>query len=173
MIFGMSYAAYVAIVVGTLAFADNTNPTPADLSADGYWFYGFGGNDPDVGHRDRSGEITVEYRPNDALFLGLRPLYAAGVAGDGGGFLSIGVRRDYFLGAFQITPYTGPALYRAPDDGDDEGAGWLQFRTGFDVMYEVAPDVSVSAGFYHLSDATASSSSADRDVVRMGLQYRF
>jgi len=120
-----------------------------------------------------SGVLDVEYRFGDVLFHSLEPAIAAGVILDGGFYVAASLRRDFRIGPVVVTPYTGPALYQQKLSGRHEGDELLQFRSGVDLSYQASPDLTIFAGVSHISNAGLTRLSADIDVVRVGLQYKF
>lgn len=169
MLFGLTYAQFVAVVGGGMLAFD---PPPAPPDERTRYILSWGTNAPDKEPVGRDGFLTLEARPSQTLFWGLKPIYAAGLSVDGGGFLSYGVRKDYHWQRLQFTPNFGPTLYQASLGERFQGRQLIQFRTGFDLLLEVTPQLSVGAGVYHISNAKLTPQSAGIDVRRLTLQWR-
>lgn len=179
---GLTYAAYVALVGGSMIAFDAPPEAPGTTPPS--WMTAVGRTAPQGGAVTARGAtrrtaVDVEWRP-DALGAwplpwGLKPVAAVGAFSDGGAWLGPGVRKDFRLGSVGITPYTGPVLYQRQLGGGvriNRGKEWLQFRTGFDVWVPVGPTMRLGIGHYHLSNAQITKGSADTDVWRVSLAWR-
>lgn len=106
---------------------------------------------------DNPTELGVEYRfkglkiPKFPDFIVLKP--AAGIAGteDGNAWAYGGLRLDFKLGSWVITPQFAVSLYDQ-GDGRDLG-GEVEFRSGIEVAHKFAAGPRVGLLFYHLSNA--------------------
>lgn len=128
---------------------------------------------PDLGSSgSRDPVVTGEVRSGRALWAGFRPLYSFSVTEDGGVLGGVGLFGDYRLGAAQITPNFSVALFQ-DGRGGFESRELLQFRTGIDVMFPVTTNMSVGVGYFHVSNAGITNRSADIDVVRLSVQWRY
>jgi hypothetical protein len=175
---GMTYAAYVALVGGSMVAFD-APPTPPGATPN--WLVAVGRTDPQgraVAARgaQRSTTMDVEWRPDTlgswSLPWGLKPVVAAGAFADGGAWLGTGVRKDFRLGPLGISPHTGPVLYQSRLADGARSNEWLQFRTGFDVWLPLGTNARVGVGHYHLSNAQITRGSADTDAWRLSFHWR-
>ena len=169
MILGLSYAEFVAIIGGSMLAFD-----PADHPAnqDNRYLVTAGTNAKHKTPVGQDGFLAVEVRPSEEIRWGLKPVYVAGLSVDGAGFAGYGVRKDYHWKNVQITPFTGPVIYQR-SLSNFEANQLLQFRTGFDVIYNFTPDVGLGMGVYHISNAGITSASAGIDVTRFTLQIKY
>jgi hypothetical protein len=169
MLLGLTYAEFVAVVGGSmLAFTPPEHPANKDSK----YIVSVGTNAKDKTPVGQDGFVTIESRPSEEILWSLKPLYVAGLSVDGAGFAGVGVRKDYRWKDFQVTPFTGPVLYQQ-SLRNFESNQLLQFRTGFDVLYNVTPDVGVGVGVYHISNAGITSASAGIDVTRFTVQIKY
>ncbi|MCU9849074.1 acyloxyacyl hydrolase [Defluviimonas sp. WL0024] len=116
---------------------------------------------------------SVDYLPDGELFWGLQPLYGLGAFGDGGAYLTAGLRKDFHWGRITLTPHTGTALFESGQSGtfiDDET---IQFRTGLDISLPLNERLAVSLGYFHMSNAGLNKASADADTFRLGLRIHY
>ncbi|WP_421704931.1 hypothetical protein [Aliiroseovarius sp.] len=120
----------------------------------------------------RDGLASFDFYSEQEWFWNLKPIWAFALSQDGGAFASLGLRKDFYLGEVQISPYTGIALHQS-DLSHFEKRELLQFRTGFDIMVPITDNASFSVGYYHMSNARNNEWSASLDVTRFGLVYRF
>jgi hypothetical protein len=169
MILGMTYAKFVAIVLGGMV---GFQPAEHPASKDSQWLVTAGTNGKDKTPVGQEGFITVERRPAEELAWGFKPVQSLGLSVDGAGFIGYGVRKDYRWGDVQLTPFFGPVLYQK-SLGNFEAKQLVQFRTGFDVMYNLTPAVGVGVGLYHISNARLTAQSAEIDVTRVTLQFKY
>jgi hypothetical protein len=172
--FGLTYAVYVAIVGGSMIAFD---PPPATPSVTGtppsLWQLSLGRNDPKKGTVGQDGIFTLEYRPETEIGWRFKPLYVVGASVDGAGYVGVGVRKDYTLGPVQVTPFIGPVLYQSQLGNTFNSKELIQFRTGFDVLLPISKEFSAGMGYYHVSNAALTGSSAGLDVTKVTLQYKF
>ncbi|MBK5928472.1 acyloxyacyl hydrolase [Rhodobaculum claviforme] len=128
---------------------------------------------PDLGSSgSRDPVFTAEVRSGRTVWAGLRPIYSFSVTEHGGVLGGVGLYGDYRLGAARITPNFSVALYQ-DGRGGFESRELLQFRTGIDVMFPVTTNVSVGVGYFHVSNAGITNRSADIDVVRLSVLWRY
>lgn len=189
-VLGLTYATYVALTVGAMAFfpsdehANKEGATKGVSSADGEalqapagvagkWLFSYGMNNPHKTSPGKDGFLSAEYWPDDPLFWKLKPIYGVGVSTDGAAYVTAATRRDFKVGPVMITPYTGPILYQSKLGSNWEGRELIQFRTGIDVVIPVTNALSIGAGFYHISNAGLTNRSAEIDVSRISVQYKF
>jgi hypothetical protein len=118
------------------------------------------------------GYLTAEHRSDRDLWRGLRPIYGLAVSREGAALGTVGVFAAFQLGAVEITPHFSLGLWQDGAGGFDEDE-LIQFRTGIDAFLPLSPDVSVGLGIYHVSNAGITSRSADLDVVRLSLLWRY
>jgi hypothetical protein len=173
--FGMTYAVYVALVTSSMVALDApVPPKDAPQAQQGTWSYSLGYNDPRKGTPGADGFVNIEYLPNGpALWRGLKPRYDLGVSVDGAVFGSAGLRKDFYVSNVLITPYTGLVAYQSDLGKSYKGRELIQFKTGIDVTVPLTPKVSLGVGYYHISNAGLTRSSAEIDVSRVLLQYRY
>lgn len=189
-VLGLTYATYVALTVGAMAFlpsdeqagneaggkdrtATHSEGLKAPADASGTWLFSYGMNNPNKTSPGKDGFWSAEYWPSAPLFWKLKPIYGVGVSSDGAAYVTAATRRDFKVGPIMITPYTGPILYQSDPGSKWEGRELIQFRTGIDVVIPVTNALSVGAGFYHISNAGLTTRSAEIDVSRISVQYRF
>lgn len=129
----------------------------------------FGATDDD---RWRYGFVTGEVRPDGAFWRGVKPIYSFGVSGEGAVYLSAGIRGDIPVGGFLVTPHFSVAAYQDGRGGFDSKE-LLQFRTGIDAFWPLSHNVWLGIGYYHISNASITDKSADADVVRVNLMWRY
>ncbi len=106
---------------------------------------------------DNPTELGVEYRfkglkiPKFPASIALKP--AVGVAGteDGNTWAYGGLRLDFKLGSWVITPQFAVALYERGNGRELGGA--LEFRSGIEVAHKFPGGPRVGLLFYHLSNA--------------------
>jgi hypothetical protein len=173
--FGMTYAVYVALVGSSMVAFDSRPPPPnAPQAQHGTWNYSLGYDDPRKGTPGASGFVNVEYLPNGpVLWRGLVPRYDFGISVDGAVFGSAGLRKGFYVSNVIITPYTGIVAYQSDLSKSYKGRELIQFKTGIDVSLPLTPKVSLGIGYFHISNAGLTRSSAEIDVSRVLLQYRY
>ena len=170
MLFGINYAMFVGLVGGgMIAFEPPAHPPQEKTD----WLMTVGTNSPRKAPVGQDGFLTVESRPRNELAWGFKPVYAVGLSVDGGAFATVGVRKDYHFGNLQLTQFFGPALYQSELGTDFKAKELVQFRTGFDFIYNINPKLGIGAGFYHISNAKLTTESAGVDVTRLSIQYKF
>lgn len=169
MLLGLTYAQFVAVVGGgMLAFDPSEHPATQNTHV----LITLGQNAEDKSPVGQDGFLTIEGRPAREIGWGFKPVYSLGLSVDGAGFVGYGVRKDYRWGNVQLTPFFGPALYQK-EAGRFEAKELMQFRTGFDVIYNLTPSVGLGFGMYHISNAGLTSVSAGIDVTRLTLQFKY
>jgi len=189
-VLGLTYATYVALTVGAMALlpsdedakqeaaaksttAASGEASQAPAAPSGTWLFSYGMNNPNQTSPGKDGFFSAEYWPTEPLFWKLKSIYGAGVSTDGAAYVTAATRRDFKVGPVMITPYTGPILYQSKLGSNWEGRELIQFRTGIDVVIPLTDALSVGAGFYHISNAGLTRRSAEIDVSRISVQYRF
>lgn len=169
MLLGLTYAQFVAIVGGGMLVFD---PADHPESLNTHLVISVGQNAKNKSPVGQNGFLTIEGRPSREIAWGFKPVYSMGLSVDGAGFVGYGVRKDYRWGDLQLTPFFGPVLYQQ-QIGRFEAKQLVQFRTGFDVIYNVTPSVGMGLGMYHISNAGLTSESAGIDVTRFTLQFKY
>lgn len=169
MLLGLTYAQFVAIVGGSMLAFDAPYQS---ANQDTKYLITAGTNAKNKGPVGRDGLLTLEARPANELAWGFKPVYSLGLSVDGAAFAGYGVRKDYSWRDVQVTPFFGPVLYQE-SLGNFQGKQLLQFRTGFDVIYNFSPAVGLGWGFYHISNAGITTESAGIDVSRVTLQIKY
>jgi hypothetical protein len=169
MILELTYAKFVAAVLGGMVAFTPADHPQADTSN---YILSVGTNAPEKSPVGQDGFITLEHRPKNELFWGLKPVHSIGVSVDGAAFVGFGVRQDYHWKNLQITPFFGPVLYQK-SLGNFNSKELIQFRTGFDVMYNVNKNIGVGVGVYHMSNAGLTSQSAGIDVTRFLVRINY
>ncbi len=148
-------------------------PAAVPANAQGTVLLSYG---PDFGQpsqdRWRGGYLTLEQRPDRVIWSALSPIYSFGISGKGDGYVSAGLRADVPLGQWLLTPHFSLAFYQASGGGFDSRE-LIQFRTGFDAFVPVTQQVWLGLGYYHMSNAGITRKSADLDVVRLGVLWRY
>lgn len=166
--FRVRHAAVVLLVALGLA-----GPAAAPAEAQGSVLLSYG---PDFGQpsrdRWRGGFLTVEQRPDREIWSALSPVYSFAISGKGAGYVAAGLRADVPLGQWLLTPHFSLAFYQDGEGGFDSRE-LIQFRTGFDVFVPVTRQVSMGLGYYHMSNAGLTRKSADLDVLRLGVLWRY
>ncbi len=112
--------------------------------------------------------LTLTHRRSDLVWGRFTPIYALGLSNKGTAFLAAGLGRPLDIGGLKVLPHFGPVLFTDPYNND-----LLQFRTGFDISQSIGKNLSVSAGYYHISNGQANAPSADIDVAHLGMHLRF
>ncbi len=172
MPFGVTYAVFVGAVWAALVFGKPTEEMKRRDVQSPNWSLTWGRNAPDKSAFGQDGVLTIEYRSDQELLFGLKPIYAIGSDFEGGAFVSVGLRKDFYFGRMQITPFFGPALYQS-DLGDFSEGELLQLRTGIDLAYVASDRMRVSIGYFHMSNGQNNEHSAGIDVTRLAVSYRF
>jgi len=167
MLFGMTYAVYVGIVLTALALP----PSWSDMDGKNTLGVTAGANNPDKHSKGNNGVFSVEYRQKQELLHGLQPLYAVGLSVDGAGYATMGVRKGFTIGWVRLEPYIGPALYQS-SLGNFGAKELIQFRTGTDVFVG-GEDLAFGVGFYHISNANMNSESAGLDIIHAAVKMKF
>ncbi len=112
--------------------------------------------------------LTFTHRRDGVVWGKFTPIYSLGLSDQGTAFASAGLGRPLDVFGIKVMPFTGPALYVDKNNNDI-----LQFRTGFDITQNLGEHLSLSGGYYHISNAQANTPSADIDVAHIGLKLRF
>jgi hypothetical protein len=161
MPFGLTYAEFVMGVGLSMFFGPaDTAPPRSD------WAMTLG----TVTAGQTSGErfFTLTRREQHQVWGKFQPIYALGVSNKGTAFASAGLGRPLDVFGVKVMPFTGPALYF-----DNQNNDLLQFRTGFDITQSLGENLTLSGGYYHISNAQNNAPSADKDVVHLGINFRF
>lgn len=128
---------------------------------------------PDLGGSgNRTAVFTGEIRPAREVWAGLQPIYSFSVTERGGILGGAGLMGDYRLGAVRITPNFSLVLFQDGSGGFDSRE-LIQFRTGIDLLVPLTPATSVGLGYFHVSNAGITRRSADMDVVRLSVVWRY
>jgi hypothetical protein len=112
--------------------------------------------------------ITLTHRRDGVVWGKFTPIYAVGMSNQGTTFVSAGLGRPLDILGIKVLPFTGPALYF-----DNKNNDIVQFRTGFDITQNLGDNLTLSGGYYHISNGQANEPSADVDVAHIGLKLRF
>ena len=120
----------------------------------------------------RQAVVTGEIRSARTVIWGLQPIYSFAVTRRGGLMAGAGLHTALRLGVAEVTPHFSVVLWQ-DGQGGFEARELLQFRSGIDLMVPLTQSVSVGVGIYHVSNAGITRRSADMDVVRLGLQWRY
>ena len=175
----ITYAIFAGAVGGAVLFLPPDDRTTVPNSPRGSISLSLGHDKSAPGNAGggaaRHGFAGVDYLPSRRLFGEVRPILAAGVTPGGGAFVSAGIRQDYLIGRFRVTPHIGVAAYHSGRHGW-EPRELLQFRTGLDVYYPVTEKVSLGIGYHHMSNAQLTSGiapfSAGVNVIRVNVLYK-
>lgn len=131
---------------------------------------------PDLGFGGRrawrEGVLTGEYRSASPALWGLRPVYSFAASRQGAVLLGAGLHGRLGLGPVALTPHFSLGLYQDGRGGFD-ARELVQFRSGVDLLVPLGPRMSVGLGYYHVSNAGITRRSADLDVVRLALSWRY
>ena len=132
---------------------------------------------PDLGRSGgrsswREAQVTAEIRSGRAFLGPLRPVYSLSVSRQGAVLGGVGLLASLPLGAAELTPSFSVALWQDGHGGFDARA-LIQFRTGIDLLVPVTQNASVGLGIFHVSNAGLTRRSADLDVVRLAVQWRY
>jgi len=172
MPFGLTYAMFAgAIALGLLTHSPGESLRKRDAE-NGAWLFSLGKNDPQKRGVGINGLASIEYFSEQEWFGDFKPIWAASLDPDGGGFVSLALRKDFYWGPVQISPYIGPALHQRDLTKFDMDE-LFQFRTGIDVMYPLTDDVLLGIGFFHMSNSQNNDASSDVDVTRFSIVRRF
>jgi hypothetical protein len=172
MILGLSYAQFVGIIGTTILFGPTETPN-LDHVGKRDVVVTFGTNATSKSGPGHDGFVTATLKPYDLSFGRFTPIYAIGVSVDGAIFASAGIGKRFdFFGA-EIVPHWSPTLYQRNIENGFSQSELIQFRTGFDISFEVMKDFYVNGGFYHISNAGITSKSAGIDVSHLGMKFRF
>ena len=148
---------------------------PGAVQADGRTaaYLSFG---PDYGGRSseiwRRAVATGEIRSGRTALAGLRPVYSFAVTRRGGVMAGAGLHTGLQLGAVEVTPHFSVLLWQ-DGRGGFTTRELVQFRTGIDLFVPLSRDTSVGLGYYHVSNAGLTRRSANLDVLRLGVLWRY
>jgi hypothetical protein len=163
MPFGLTYAEFVMGVGLSMFFGPADTAPPA-----AQWSTTLGTVTVGAGDVFDENVLTLTHRQSQQIWGKLQPIYAIGVSDQGMAFASAGLGRPLDVFGLKITPFTGPALYFDNNNNDV-----LQFRTGFDITQTVSDTLSLTGGYYHISNAQNNATSADIDVAHIGAVIKF
>ena len=162
MPFGLTYAAYVMGVGLTMVFGPPDSSTAQSQSALSLGTVVMPWADP-----GSENFLTFSHTAPQLVWGRFHPVYALGLSDQGTGFVSAGLGRRLDIWGIKVTAFTGPALFF-----DNHNNDVLQFRTGFDIMQPLGDWVTMTGGYYHISNGQANAPSADIDVAHLGLVVR-
>lgn len=146
---------------------------PAGLAAEGpRWVTGVGGwgGWRDGSQIDTVGSLLLEARFEPVLW-GAYPLAGVLLNGDGGGHFRIGIGRDLRLGPRWVISLTSGGGYYEAGDGIDLGHDF-EFRSAFDLAYELANQVRIGLSVSHLSNAGISEVNPGTETVELLVSWR-
>ena len=162
MPFGLTYAVFVAGIGLSMVFGPvDTN---APLSTRGLSL----GTTSKVGAVGDENFVTYTQIGDQVIWKKFNPIYAVGLSDQGTAFVSAGLGRRLDVFGLKVMTYTGPTLYFDNNNNDI-----IQFRTGFDISQTLTENLSLTGGYYHISNGQANAPSADIDVAHLGLRLRF
>lgn len=162
MPFGLTYGAFVA-GLGLAMFFGPVDGTPPKSSL----ALSLGTAVMPWAHFDEN-LVTLTKISDQVIWRRFNPIYAVGLSDQGTVFISAGLGRRLDVFGVKVMPFTGPALYF-----DDKNNDVIQFRTGFEITQEVRENLTLTGGYYHISNGQANMASADLDVAHLGLKLRF
>lgn len=162
MPFGLTYATFVA-GIGLSMVLGPVDPT-APRSSHALTF-GTTTNSGYVGDEDF---LTFTHISDQVIWNRFHPIYAVGLSDQNTAFISAGLGRRLDVFGVKVMPFTGPTLYFDKKNNDV-----IQFRTGFEITQDLTDTLSLTGGYYHISNAQANAPSADIDVAHLGLRMRF
>lgn len=163
MPFGLTYASFV-FGIGLSMFLGPADPT-APQAQDSLSL----GTAVTPGVDFGSENLLTFTRRSDQMVWGkFHPIYAIGMSDQNTAFVSAGLGRRLDIWGVQVMPFTGPALYIDRNHNDI-----LQFRTGFDITQDFGNKITLTGGYYHISNGQANEASADLDVAHLGFTILF
>lgn len=162
MPFGLTYAAFVAGIGLSMVFGpvDPTAPQSSHALSLGTTVMPWAQGEQNFATSTQISDQVIWHRFN--------PIYALGLSDQGTGFISAGLGRKLDVFGVKVMPFTGPTLYFDNDNNDI-----LQFRTGFEISQNLTENLTLTGGYYHISNGQANAASADIDVAHLGLKLRF
>lgn len=162
MPFGLTYASFVVGIGLSMFFgpADNTPPSAGSSLSLGTTVMPWAHQTENL--------ITFTHTTDQLVWNRFNPIYALGLSDQGTGFISAGLGRRLDVFGIEIMPFTGPTLYFDKNNNDV-----IQFRTGFEINQPLSDSLTLTGGYYHISNAQANVTSADLDVAHIGLRMRF
>jgi hypothetical protein len=159
MPFGLTYAAFVAGIGLSMVFGPVDTTAPQSSRALSL------GTVTTLGDENF---VTYTQISDQVVWNRFNPIYAVGLSDQGTGFISAGLGRRLEVFGIKIMPFTGPTLYFDKNNNDV-----IQFRTGFEISQNLTNTMSLTGGYYHISNGQANAASADIDVAHLGLRLRF
>ena len=90
----------------------------------------------------------------------------------GGVMVGAGLYLPGQLGAVEVTPHFSVVAWQ-DGRGGFEVRELVQFRSGIDLAVPVSPTTSVGLGIFHVSNAGITRRSANLDVVRLAVLWRY
>lgn len=162
MPFGLTYGAFVAGIGLSMFFGPLDTSAPQSSRA-----MSFG---TEVVPWTQGTEVFATFTQigDQVIWHRFQPIYALGLSDQGAAFISVGLGRRLDVFGVKIMPFTGPTLYF-----DNRANDILQFRTGFEISTSLDENLSLTGGFYHISNGQANAASADVDVAHLGLSLLF
>jgi hypothetical protein len=162
MPFGLTYGAFVAGIGLSMFFGPLDTTAPPSSRA-----MSFG---TEVVPWTKGTEIFVTFTQigDQVIWHRFHPIYALGLSDQGAAYISVGLGRRLDVFGIKIMPFMGPTLYL-----DNRANDLLQFRTGFEISKSLGENLSLTGGFYHISNGQANAASADIDVAHVGLSLLF
>ena len=124
------------------------------------------------GGKWRAAQLAGEIRSAREVLGPLRPIYSFAVSRRGGVMGGVGVHGLVPLGPLELTPHFSLGLWQDGPGGFD-ARELVQFRSGIDLFLPITPDISVGVGYYHVSNASLTRRSADEDVIRLAVLWRY
>jgi len=114
-------------------------------------------------------EVTYSFSANNDY--GLEPIVGA-LKTDADAFMVYaGVKRDFKLGRFVISPSFAPGYY---DDGDGKKLGYhLEFKSQIDVGFEIVDGWVLTYALSHISNASLGSTNPGADNQMIFLAKNF
>jgi lipid A 3-O-deacylase len=118
---------------------------------------------------NRSAVLDLEYRFR-AWRWGIGPVVGASVTSDGGGYVRAGLGRDFpFKELWNLNISSGGGYYE-PGHGKRLGRGF-EFRTAFDLSYQIQPGVRFGGAVAHLSNAGIGRNNPGIETVTLTLAF--
>jgi hypothetical protein len=163
MPFGLTYAAYVMGIGLSMVFGppDTTAAQPQSTLTLGTVVMPWA-------EPGSENFLTFSHTAPQVVWGRFHPVYAVGLSDQGAGFVSTGLGRRLDILGVKVTAFAGPALFV-----DNHNNDLLQFRTGFDINQPLGDWVTLTGGYYHISNGQANVQSADIDVAHLGFVLRF
>ncbi len=162
MPFGLTYAAFVAGIGLSMVFGPVDSTAPQSSRA---LSLGTVTTSATLGDENF---VTFTQINDQVVWKRFNPIYAVGLSDQGTAFISAGLGRRLDVFGIKVMPFTGPALYFDNNNNDV-----IQFRTGFEIGQNLTDTLSLTGGYYHISNGQANAPSADIDVAHLGLRMQF